>query len=302
MNTAPFNRHVGLLILDVTMSNPNGDPDMESEPRIREFDRLGMISPVSLKRKYRDLVEGDSLVFREVQEKFGLGSQSGNQFEILESRGRDRDKIIKLKGEEFKKKYWDARIFGNTYLEGKKLSDEDKQRKKKGELDHLINTGVTQIGVGLSVAPIDVIRMTYTNKAGVEDDKDRGMAPLGFRVVSHAIYYMPFYVNPCVAVKTGATEEDLNLFKFITPHVYNCLSSAIRPQVSILHAWCAEHKNALGSCPEYLLIDALTPKLKENIDKPTSRAGYDIPKIENIPEEIRAKFKDIVDLNKKEWN
>lgn len=48
---APFNRHVGLLVLDVTMSNPNGDPDMESEPRTRELDGLGMISPVSLKRK-----------------------------------------------------------------------------------------------------------------------------------------------------------------------------------------------------------------------------------------------------------
>ncbi|MBL1292381.1 MAG: type I CRISPR-associated protein Cas7 [Thiotrichales bacterium] len=33
------------------MSNPNGDPDMESEPRTRELDGLGMISPVSLKRK-----------------------------------------------------------------------------------------------------------------------------------------------------------------------------------------------------------------------------------------------------------
>ena len=44
---APFNRHVGLLVLDVTMSNPTGDPDMESEPRTRELDGLGMISPVS---------------------------------------------------------------------------------------------------------------------------------------------------------------------------------------------------------------------------------------------------------------
>ncbi len=67
MNTS-FNRHVGLLVLDVTMSNPNGDPDMEPEPRTRELDGLGMISPVSLKRKFRDLVSEDSEVFA-VKEK-----------------------------------------------------------------------------------------------------------------------------------------------------------------------------------------------------------------------------------------
>lgn len=290
MNKAPFNRHVSLLILEVTMSNPNGDPDMESEPRTRELDGLGMISPVSLKRKYRDLVGGESVVFHEAQTKLGLEKSESNKFEILESRGREREKITKCTKEDFQKNYWDARIFGSTFLE-----------KAEKDKEHLINTGVIQIGVGLSVAPIDVVRMTYTNKAGVEGDKDRGMAPLGFRVVKHAIYYMPFYVNPCVAVKTGATKEDLELFKFLTPHVYNCLPSAIRPQVSILHAWCAEHKNALGSCPEYLLLDSLTPKIKENIKKPASRSDYDIPGIENIPEEIKSKFKEIVDLNDKAW-
>jgi len=69
MKEAPFNRHVGLIVLDVTMSNPNGDPDMESEPRTRELDGLGMISPVSLKRKFRDLVGEESAVFEEAKNK-----------------------------------------------------------------------------------------------------------------------------------------------------------------------------------------------------------------------------------------
>ena len=90
---AEFNRYVGLLVLDVTMSNPNGDPDMESEPRTRELDGFGMISPVSLKRKFRDLVGDESEVFLAAKEKLKLGSSTGNSFEILEERGRDRDKI-----------------------------------------------------------------------------------------------------------------------------------------------------------------------------------------------------------------
>ncbi len=54
--TAPFNRGTGLLIIDVVNSNPNGDPDGMSEPRTFEGDGRGLISPVSLKRKLRDLM------------------------------------------------------------------------------------------------------------------------------------------------------------------------------------------------------------------------------------------------------
>ena len=50
-----FNRATGLLILEVVNSNPNGDPDRENDPRQRPTG-LGEISPVSVKRKIRDLI------------------------------------------------------------------------------------------------------------------------------------------------------------------------------------------------------------------------------------------------------
>jgi Cas7 group CRISPR-associated protein Csh2 len=290
---APFNRHAGLMVVEVTMSNPNGDPEMESEPRVRELDGLGMISPVSVKRKYRDLVDSPTFM-EQASAKLNLSGQ--NQFQILEKRGRDRKEISSLKKDEFIKRYWDARLFGNTFLEGIEGDKELAKRKKDGELEHLINTGVLQIGVGLSVAPVRIERMTYTNKSGVEGDKDRGMAPLAYRAVAHGIYYIPFFVNPSVANKTGATSEDLELFKFITPYLYEHTTSAIRPQISILHAWCAEHKNVLGSCPEYLLIDALKPKLKAGIESPSSRDDYVIPTLADIGD-LKGRFKTVVDLN-----
>lgn len=304
---APYNRHVGLIVLDVTMSNPNGDPDMESEPRTRELDGLGMISPVSLKRKFRDLVSGESEVnskvkiysevFEEAKKKFDLDPDN---FRILEERGRDRDAIKGMDKDDFKKTYWDARMFGNTFLESlKDLNDDEKKKKEKGGYEHLINTGALQIGVGLSVSPIDVVRMTNTNKAGVEADKDRGMAPLAFRVVQHGIYCIPIYVNPSIAKKTGATSEDLDLFKFILPYVYQHTASAIRPQISILHAWFGEHKNTLGSCPEHLFVSALTPKVKQDVidskSKPKSMKDYDIPDKKALGA-LEEKFNKVEDL------
>ena len=49
-------RATGLLVIEVVNSNPNGDPDRESDPRTRP-DRRGEISPVSFKRKVRDLLD-----------------------------------------------------------------------------------------------------------------------------------------------------------------------------------------------------------------------------------------------------
>ena len=303
--TAPFNRCIGLLVLDVTMSNPNGDPDMESDPRTIDTSGKGLISPVSFKRKLRDLVEDtEGVVFQEAKQKLGLEDEpelkdkNVRRFNILESRGRIRKKILEMKEDEFKNTYWDARLFGNTFLESLKdemqLTGQQKKRKTEGGYAHFIRTGTVQVGVGTSIAPVEIERLTMTNKSGVQEGKDRGMAPLGFRVVRHGIYIIPFYVNPTIAQKTGADSKDLELFKFLLPLAYQHTSSAIRPQVSVLHAWFAEHESPLGSCPDYLLIDALTPRLKEGVSQPESRADYIIPG--DIDKDILKRFKNVMDL------
>src|SRR5438094_2489354 len=89
-NTLP--RITGLLVLEVRKSNPNGDPERESSPRQRP-DGKGEISPVSVKRKLRDLVlEKEGIVWSEIKSTLGLDD---DRFQILESRGRNRDEIKK---------------------------------------------------------------------------------------------------------------------------------------------------------------------------------------------------------------
>ena len=201
MNTNKDNnlvpRITGLLILEVRKSNPNGDPERESSPRQRP-DGKGEISPVSVKRKLRDLVlEKEGVVWTEIKAKLDLDD---NRFQILESRGRNRDEIKKKMepkngklGQEFIDAYWDGRLFGNTFLE-------------EGGAD-TIRAGVAHFGVGVSLAPIDIEFSTWTSKSGVESGKDRGMAPMAFRVVKHGLYAVPFFVNPNLAHKTGCTSR-----------------------------------------------------------------------------------------------
>lgn len=285
---AMFNRGTGLLVIEVRCSNPNGDPDAESDPRTFDTDGRGLISPVSFKRKLRDLVaEKEGPVWEAAAEQLSLNG-NGRDYEILESRGRRREEIWKMDRDPFVTKYWDARVFGNTFLE-------DMASNEKGK-EHFIATGVVQFGPGISVAPIEIQRATTTNKAGVEGNKDRGMAPLGWRVVEHGVYTMPFYINPTFARNTECSEKDIALLKFLIPYAYQHTASAIRTSVNLLHGWYAEHKSPLGSCPDYKIIDALTPKKRAKPEEPSKSIDeYEIPSADSA-QSIKDKVKSLTDL------
>ncbi len=280
-------RATGLLVIEAVNSNPNGDPDRESDPRQRP-NGCGEISPVSFKRKLRDLLDDhDTPFFQALPEKF---RENADRYFILEHRGRDRKQIQKelgkspaeFKNSEFVHKYWDARVFGNTFLED-------------GGDKGFIKTGAVQFGMGISIAPIDILRQTNTNKAGVQEGKNAGMAPLGYRIVDHGVYCMPFFVNPNYADKSGCTAEDIELLKWLIPHAYEQNRSAIRPDVRIRHAWYIEHKSILGSCPEYMLIEALTPEKIGNKMEPSSSWSDYQDKV-SLPEDLLAKVDSCIDL------
>ncbi|MFA5205580.1 MAG: type I CRISPR-associated protein Cas7 [Lentisphaeria bacterium] len=275
-----INRATGLLVIEVRASNPNGDPDRESDPRTRN-DGYGEISPVSFKRKLRDLVDAkDAPVWMALAKKRNLPQ---DEFQILETQGRDRTKIAAMKEAEFTKAYWDARLFGSTFLE----------EKKQGGTS--IKTGVAQFSLGISVAPVIIERLTNTNKSGVQEGKDRGMAPLGYRVVQHAVYIMPFFINPTAAQKSGCTKRDIDLLLDLIPYAYSHTASYARSAVEIRHAWYMEHKSPLGSCSDFALLDALRPKKRERPDEPSIEWGeYD--KITELPPDMQNKLADFRDL------
>jgi Cas7 group CRISPR-associated protein Csh2 len=277
-----MNRATGLLIVEVTNSNPNGNPDQESDPRLRPDER-GMISPVSFKRKLRDLVEDkEGPVWIETAKGFDPALEP-DHYQILESRGRVRKDIKALETAEFVRRYWDGRVFGNTFLEeGASTS---------------IRTGVVQFGMGVSISPVEIERMTTTNKAGVQEGKDRGMAPLSYRVVLHGVYALPYFVNPTAARKSGCTDIDIELLKRLIPYAYTHTASYVRPMVTIRHAWHIEHKSALGSCPDFLLLDALTPKRVNESEKDSpsnSWSDYAVPS--QLPEELLKRVQAVTDL------
>lgn len=281
-------RVTGLLVIEARNSNPNGDPDRESDPRTRAHDGRGIISDVSFKRKLRELViRKEGPVWEHLRK---LMSLSDDGFGVhVDQPSRDEEKASRKAGEkkDLSDRYWDVRVFGSTDLEGKD--------------DNFIRTGVAQFSLGVSAAKVRIQRDTNTVKANVDasKDADRGMAPLGFRVVEHGVYSMPFLVNPSAAGKSGCTHDDIELLCRLIPYAYPHNASRIRPLVEVRHAWYFEHASQLGSCSEFEIMDALMPR-KADPKEPSNSwddYAYDGAKLlEELKQRFAGKFRHFGDL------
>lgn len=280
-----LNRGTGLIIIEAINSNPNGDPDRENDPRMRP-DGRGEISPVSFKRKLRDLVlDKNGPVWKALSEELKLKEAC---YGIIEQRGMKHTELVaKAKEGDFLNNYWDARVFGNTILQESETMP--------------IQTGVAQFGLGVSVSPIAIKRLTTTKVTPVQEAKSRGMAPLGFRVVQHAVYCMPFFINSTMAVKTKCTKEDIELLLKLIPYAYTHTASYLRTQVNIRHAFYIEHASALGKFNDFEVIESLMPERLDHADKPsTSWADYNTERLQEqlkqVEQRLSGKAKCICDL------
>ncbi|HRF59662.1 MAG TPA: type I CRISPR-associated protein Cas7 [Fimbriimonadaceae bacterium] len=275
MSESTIPRMTGILVIEVNESNPNGDPDRESDPRTLPGSRIGIISAVSFKRKLRDLVhEKDGAVWKHVKAEFDP-ELADEHFDILENRGLQRSDVNALlkgaKGEnrregnyrEFHERFWDARVFGNTFLESSDDEEKSADEQQKANLRNSVRNGVVQFVNAHSVCPVEIRRDTNTKKSGAQEDKDRGMAPLGDRRVLHGVYVMPFFVNPALAHRTHCSKTDVDLLLKLLVPAYPSTVSRARPFVEVRHAFVMEHRSPLGSCSDFDLVRHFTPRRRD---------------------------------------
>jgi Cas7 group CRISPR-associated protein Csh2 len=306
-------RATGLLVIEVRNCNPNGDPDRESDPRQRVHDQRGIISGVSFKRKMRDLIEKKGEVWEYLKKKLTLNDE---QYHVLESRNRGyrdirdaadawREVVALMDKDENNRalinRYWDARLFGATFLE---KGEDAPEQGEGGRSDRKhIRTGVAQFGLGVSIAPVRIHRDTTTKKASAQESKDRGMAPLAMRYVEHGVYVMPFFINPTAAVDSGCTRNDVELMLNLVRAAYGHSPSNSRQMVEVRHAWYGEHTDPLCSFSEFRFIEAMMPRRKPDSDREvpstdqrTLEEQYEVPKKDQLPDDLKGKVANFCDL------
>lgn len=283
----------GLMVIDASMSNPNGDPDNGGKPR-RDRADFGIISAESVKRKIRDLIQDKDVLTSCLKD---LGIKKTDGFEILESHeskgklGEKRSVLTALSDADFLGRFIDVRLFGCTLLNGKEKDAEDggdeKEVKKgkgkaKKEDNKKIFRGAFQFRHGMSVAPIDVITQTVSVKTGTEDGKSQGFAPDALSVVTHGLYVVPFSYSPFVGSKNGTQSDDIRILLWMLDKVY-LASSVNRSGVNVVRAYVGVHKNEIGSFNRYEFQDKIMPVKNDDKNEPSrSMKDYAVADIKDV--------------------
>ena len=223
------------------------------------------------------------------EELFCILESRDRGFSDVKDAGEAWRKVLELidrgdNGSAVANKYWDARIFGATFLE--KGEEAPQTESGAGSSDRkYIRTGVAQFGIAVSVAPVRIHRDTNTKKASAQESKDRGMAPLACRYVEHGIYCMPFFVNPTAALQSGCTPQDIALLLSLIKYAYPNTRSVARSHglIEIRHAWYAEHEDDLSSFSEFEFIEKLSPRRKGGDTENPSVSGMPLDKQYMVP-------------------
>jgi len=282
MNTS--NRMSGAIVIEANNSNANGDPDGDG-PRIDPLG-YGWISYMAFRAKFRNVLEdAENPVAKYLFETLKLDPE---QYRIFESRakgfpGADGLNALKMLTQYVKengnegllKRYWDIRLFGTTALE-----------EKGTDAVKFTRTGCLQISHLFTVHPVEVISATIAKKAPLDaKNAEAGNGTFGnqaLRFVRHGLYVGSYNFNPGDAYKTGATSEDLELFKMLAPRAFELCPSAARTGVRTVAVFHAEHSSPIGSFNVSAFLDACRPKVKEGVESPLSLADYDMPSLDAI--------------------
>ncbi|BCU68006.1 type I-B CRISPR-associated protein Cas7/Csh2 [Sulfolobales archaeon HS-7] len=199
-----------LLIYEVKMANPNGDPDDENRPRMDPKTKTNIVTDVRIKRFFRDLIierEGENAIW--VSKVDGKIVNATNKIEKFQTY------------EDMLKSCIDARLFGATIP---KMGRKKGEGKEKGE--SISFTGPLQLTWGYSLHKVDLmdtrsITSTFSSgrKEGSEREEDEETTGKEYGTIGkdYRVYYslIAFYgaFSYRRALKTNATKEDLRKFE-----------------------------------------------------------------------------------------
>ena len=218
------------IIFTVKNANPNGDPLNGNRPRT-DYEGLGEITDVCLKRKIRDRLQSDgqsifvqsderktdgmvSLKARAESEEYGLGKDALNikKTPIAEAAARACEKWL------------DVRAFGQLFA-------------FKGDANgvSIPIRGPLTLHSAFSIDPVSITSTQITKSvSGEGDGTKKSSDTMGMKHrVDEAVYVTYGAINPQLAERTGFNNEDADLIKSVLPRMFEGDASSARPEGSM---------------------------------------------------------------------
>jgi CRISPR-associated protein Csd2 len=220
------------VIISVKNANPNGDPLNGNRPRI-DYDGLGEISDVCLKRKIRNrlMADGESI--------------------FIQSDDNKMDGMVSLKARAESDEYG----LGKDAFNGKKTKPEDAARmacekwldvRSFGQLFAFKSTGADGVSIPIrgpvtiqsafSVEPVSVTSTQITKSvSGEGDGSKKSSDTMGMKHrVDRAIYVAYGAMNPQLSRRTGFNNDDAITIKNVLPRLFEGDASSARPEGSMV--------------------------------------------------------------------
>lgn len=252
------NRYDFVFLFDVKDGNPNGDPEMDNQPRIDFETREGLVSDVCIKRKVRNYI----------QLKVEAGELSSDNYDIFIRQGNILNDIInneksKVENDEKKgrlsmcDKYFDVRTFGAVLSTGEGLG---------------VVRGPVQFVFSRSIDEIDSRTHSLT-RCCVVDNADS--TTFGNKsTVSYGLYRMHGYVSAFDGEKYHFTEDDLKLLWEALMNAFEHDHSAARGEMNARALIVFKHESKLGNARSAQLFELVKIEKKDGVEYPRSFEDY----------------------------
>jgi len=251
--------------MDVTRSNPNGDPQGRG-PRLDPFEH-GFVSCACLKRMIRDYVE------QHLEKEIYL--KRGTDLSVAQQNYKTKDNQIDV--DKMRADLWDLPMFGAPLLQTKTPI-----------------RGALQVTDGVSVHPVILEEVPFTSSVGqVQERKKKGSkeeteeyfqsAYNSYHLVNYGLYRFEATFNPADGAKHGVSRESLQALwaGLIEGWEYN--RSAHRTGVNLRRVYVFQFPNTRGTEPSHVTAGRVRAELIEGISEPRSFDDYIITVDDNLP-------------------
>lgn len=255
------NRYDFVFIYDVKDGNPNGDPDMDNQPRIDFETREGLVSDVCIKRKVRNYIQLKVEAGELDASKYDIFICQGNILNNIINKGKEEADNDEKKGRmALCDRYFDVRTFGAVLSTGNDLG---------------VVRGPVQFVFSRSIDAIDsrthsLTRCCITDEKDADKDNTFGNKS----TVSYGLYRMHGYVSAFDGEKCHFTEEDLKLLWDALVNAFEHDHAAARGEMNARALVVFKHNSKLGNARSAQLFDLVKIEKKSGVEFPRSFEDY----------------------------
>ncbi|OQY32615.1 MAG: type I-C CRISPR-associated protein Cas7/Csd2 [Spirochaetaceae bacterium 4572_59] len=247
-------RYDFVFLYDVKDGNPNGDPDQANLPRVDAENQEGLVTDVCIKRKVRNYVQ----LKEELKSPYDIFIRQGNILNNIID-GATGEKIEERQGN-ICADYYDVRTFGAVLSTGKKGAG-----TVRGPVQFTFSRSEDRV----YQAEHSVTRCAVTTPEEAKKQESRENASTFGRksTVPYALYRMHGFISAVDAVKTGFTEDDLELLWEALLNAFEHDRAAARGEMNPRKLLVFKHSSHLGNARSGQLFESVKINKKVTLSR-----------------------------------